>query len=90
MQRVQFFVVLLCAGLVLMGLALFVFLPMIIFAPSKFAMAFTMGSCCFMAAFAAFRGPNTFIKGLIDKERRLFTAGYISSIGAGLRGLIEH
>ena len=81
-QRIQAFVVLLACGLALMGLALFVFLPLILFAPSKFALSFTMGSICFMAAFAAFRGPRTFCKGLLERERIGFTAAYSLSIGA--------
>lgn len=35
-----------------------------------------------MAAFAAFRGPRTFCKGLLERERIGFTAAYTLSIGA--------
>lgn len=48
----------------------------------RFALSFTMGSCCFMGAFAAFRGPSTFFKGLLVRERLPFTAAYIGSIRA--------
>jgi hypothetical protein len=71
-----------------MALALFVFLPLILFSPSKFALSFTMGSLCFMGAFAAFRGPRTFIRGLIDAERRGFTAAYLLSIGTNSGGVL--
>merc|ERR1712137_808482 len=42
------------AGSALMSLA-FAFMPMIVFAPQKFALLFTLGSICFMCSFSILR-----------------------------------
>ena len=39
--------------------AFFVGLPMVLLAPTKFALSFTVGSLCFMLAFAVSRGTHT-------------------------------
>lgn len=68
-------------GCVLMSLA-FAFLPMIVFAPQKFALLFTLGSVCFLASFAALRGHSAFLRHLISRSRAPFTAIYtISMVG---------
>lgn len=79
-QRIQAFVILFSVAIALMALAVIVFLPMILFAPSKFALCFTTGSLCFMAAFASFSGPVTFAKGLFAKDRVWFAVGYVGSL----------
>lgn len=79
-QRIQAFVILFSVAIALMALAIVVFLPMILFAPSKFALCFTTGSLCFMAAFASFSGPTTFAKGLFAKDRVWFAVGYVGSL----------
>ncbi len=79
-QRIQAFVILFSVAIALMALAVIVFLPMILFAPAKFALCFTTGSLCFMAAFASFSGPATFARGLFAKDRVWFAVAYVGSL----------
>lgn len=68
-------------GTVLISLA-FCFLPMIVFAPQKFALLFTLGSLSFMFSFSILRGHSAFIRHLLSRSRALFTATYaISMVG---------
>ena len=70
----------------MLGLSLFffllagMFLPTVILLPQKFVFCFTLGSICFMTAFAMIQGPKDFIVGLFEKDRLPFTAAYIGSI----------
>merc|ERR1712194_861215 len=66
-------------GVGLMSLGLF-FLPMIIFAPQKFALLFTLGSLSFMTSFSALRGHHAFLRHLLSRQRALFSAVYITSM----------
>jgi hypothetical protein len=62
-------------GLVFLSLSFFVFLPLIIIAPSKFAMTFTLGCMCVLASFAALRGWQQQVKDMFVRERLPYTAG---------------
>ena len=84
-QRLQVFAAALLFGVALMMLAIFVFLPMILFVPSKFALSFTLGSLMFLFAFAILRGPKTFVTNLLSRERLVFSSAYFGSIGASRR-----
>lgn len=55
-------------GVLSMFLA-FLTLPLLVFAPSKFALLFTLGSLCFLAALAMLRGINALAKHMIQQER---------------------
>eukprot|EP00928_Gymnodinium_smaydae_P035562 TRINITY_DN25006_c0_g1_i1.p1 TRINITY_DN25006_c0_g1~~TRINITY_DN25006_c0_g1_i1.p1 ORF type:complete len:271 (-),score=45.51 TRINITY_DN25006_c0_g1_i1:55-867(-) len=66
-------------GAFMMSLA-FMFLPMIVFAPQKFALLYTLGSLCFMGSFSALRGHIAFFKYLLSRERLLFSITYVSSL----------
>jgi hypothetical protein len=80
-QRFQGFVALLLAAASLMALAIFVFLPMMLFAPSKFALSFTLGSLMFLGAFMLLRGPKTVGRQLMAPDRLVFTSAYVASVG---------
>mmetsp|Transcript_83241 Transcript_83241/g.156649 ORF Transcript_83241/g.156649 Transcript_83241/m.156649 type:complete len:317 (-) Transcript_83241:34-984(-) len=66
-------------GTMLISLA-FGFLPMIVFAPQKFALLFTLGSLCFLSSFSVLRGHSAFIRHLLSRSRALFTVTYATSM----------
>ena len=80
-QRFQAFVVVLLAAAALMAMAVFIFLPLLVFAPSKFALSFTLGSVMFLAAFMLLRGPKTVLRQLMAPDRLGFSSAYVGSIG---------
>ena len=56
-------------------LSFMMFLPVIMIVPTKFALSFTLGSLCVMAAFGALRGWKAQMNHMFSMERLLFTAG---------------
>lgn len=68
----------------LFTLALFVFLPLLAFAPAKFATAVTFGSLLAMTGMAVLRGPRTTLLGLLERSRLPFTACYLASLALTL------
>ncbi len=62
-------------GLVFLSLAFFVFLPVIILAPAKFALCFSIGCLLVLSSFAALRGWQYQAQQMITRERLPFTAG---------------
>lgn len=78
-QNLLMFGVVAGVGVLFMFLA-FLTLPLLVFAPSKFALLFTMGSLCFLAALALLRGINALSKHLIEPSRLPFTVVYFSSL----------
>ncbi|CDI84895.1 SFT2-like domain-containing protein, putative [Eimeria praecox] len=66
-------------GVLFMFLA-FLTLPLLVFAPSKFALLFTMGSLCFLSALALLRGVLALFRHLVEPTRLPFTAVYFSSL----------
>ena len=84
-QRFQAFGLLLVGSLALYFAAIFLFLPMVIFMPAKFATTFTFASIMWMAAFAILRGPRATLRGLVgDRDKRGFTAAYVGSLALTL------
>lgn len=83
-QQWTHFACLLGAGLVFLSLALFVFLPMIIFAPAKFATSFTLGCLLCTGASMALRGWRAGLLGLMNRDRLPFTGLYLGSTMATL------
>jgi len=83
-QRWQIAILLLVASFLLFIMALFVFLPMVLIMPSKFASAITFGSLFFMTALACIRGPRTSLMGFLDQSRWAFTAAYLISLALTL------
>jgi len=75
-------------GCALLGLGLislaFMFLPMIVFTPQKFALLFTLGSMCFMSSFSILRGHGAFVRHLLSRHRALFSATYVTSMAGTL------
>lgn len=78
-QSMLVFGVVAAVGVLFMFLA-FLTLPLLVFAPSKFALLFTMGSLCFLAALALLRGVTALSRHLIEPSRLPFTAVYFSSL----------
>lgn len=51
-----------------MSLSFTVFLPLIAFAPQKFAICFTIGSMLVMGAFFALKGPQAQLESMLAAE----------------------
>ncbi|KAI8906423.1 vesicle transport protein [Gorgonomyces haynaldii] len=56
------------------------FLPMVILAPGKFALTYTMGSVLFMTSFAVMNGYRAHFKALFGQDRFAFTIVYFMSM----------
>lgn len=78
------FAALMGGGALFLFMAVFLFLPVIILAPSKFALSFTIGCCLVLSAFAALKGWRRQAQQMLARERLPFTAGYLGSIGLTL------
>jgi hypothetical protein len=83
-ERVRYFIVLALTGSFFIFLALFVFLPMVVLFPSKFALCFTLGSLCFMGSFAFLNGPTAYLQSICTRDRLPFTLSYLGSIAVTL------
>lgn len=83
-DRLLAFFLLLAAAAFLLALALLVGLPLAPLAPSKFALPFTLGSCCNLAALAALRGPTAQLNHMIAPGRAGLSAAYGASVVATL------
>ena len=79
-QRFQAFVLLACSSVSLYFASFFIFLPMLLFAPSKFATAFTFASIMWLLGFAILWGPKSTLTSLIAPDKRAFTLSYIGSL----------
>ncbi|KAF4651941.1 Vesicle transport protein [Perkinsus chesapeaki] len=77
------FIMFFAGGCICMMLAL-TFLPMVVIAPQKFALMFTIGSCLILMSFSVLKGHAAFIAHIMSPEKRLFTAGYAASLVATL------
>lgn len=73
-----YFAALMGGGLLALAMAVFVFLPVIIIAPAKFASAFTLGSALIMGSFFALKGFQAQLSHMLDKDRLLFSFGAAS------------
>ncbi len=62
-------------GGVLLLLAFMVFLPVIVLAPAKFALSFTLGCLLVFIGFAQLRGWKQQLASMMTKERLPFSAG---------------
>ena len=83
-QRLMNFGAMMAGSFFFLVLALWVGLPTLALAPSKFAICFTIGSALNMGAFAALRGPMAQAQHMIHKDRLPFSAAYVSSMLATL------
>lgn len=66
-------------GIALIGLS-FMFLPMIVLFPQKFALLFTLGSLSLLTSLSILRGHTAFIKHLMSWNRVPFSSTYILSM----------
>ncbi|EIE25582.1 tetraspanning membrane protein [Coccomyxa subellipsoidea C-169] len=78
------FLAFLASGIVFLILAFSLFLPVIILAPSKFAICFTFGSALIMGAFVSLRGWKSQLLHMFSAERLPFTIGYVGSMAGTL------
>ncbi|KAG0582012.1 hypothetical protein M758_3G026000 [Ceratodon purpureus] len=83
-QSIMSFSLMVGSGVFFIMMAFTVFLPMIIVAPQKFAICFTLGCIFIMGAFFALKGPKSQALHMISKERLPFTLGFLGSMGATL------
>jgi hypothetical protein len=80
-QQLVYFFSFLAAGGVFLLLAFMVFLPVIILAPAKFALAFTLGSLCIMAGFLQLRGWRQQLAHMFSSERLPYSLGECRTSG---------
>lgn len=73
--QLVYFGAILGSGVLFLLLAIFVFLPVLIIAPSKFALTFSLGSGLVLASVGALRGWKQQAQHMISRERLPFTAG---------------
>ncbi|EEA05751.1 uncharacterized protein CMU_027610 [Cryptosporidium muris RN66] len=66
----------------------FLFLPMVVVSPHKFAVLFTLGSIFFMASFVVMKGFLGFMKYLTQRERLPFSFIYCASLALTLYGTL--
>jgi hypothetical protein len=77
---VVYFAALLGAGALFLAIAFFVFLPMLVVAPAKFAACFSLGSGLVVAAPAALRGAKAHAASMLGEDRRPLTAAYCGTL----------
>lgn len=83
-SQLTYFAAFMGAGIFFVFIAISIYLPFIIISPAKFAAAFTLGSALMMSSFFALKGPSTQLAYMLEKERLLFSIGYVGSIGGTL------
>ncbi|CAD7700703.1 unnamed protein product [Ostreobium quekettii] len=76
----SYFASFMAGGALLLVMSFTLFLPMIAISPSRFALTFTLGCLCVMAAFAALNGWKQQLKHMVSKDRIAFSAGYVGSM----------
>ncbi|KAL6766552.1 hypothetical protein ACKKBG_A36480 [Auxenochlorella protothecoides x Auxenochlorella symbiontica] len=75
-----YFAVFAGTGVLFLLASLFVFLPLIILSPSKFALTFSLGSGLILASLGALKGWRQMAGHMTAKERLPFTAAYLGSL----------
>jgi hypothetical protein len=79
-QQYAYFFGFMGVGVLLVLLSFFVFLPMIILRPSKFAITFSLGSLMILVSLGFLRGWRNMMGGMMEKERVGPTALYVGSL----------
>lgn len=77
------FSIMIFIGLGMLCLSL-LFLPVIIFSPSKFVMCFSLGSMIILSSFIFIYGTKSYVEKLFAKNRFVFTILFLVSIILGL------
>lgn len=80
----MYFAAFLVGALLFYGLALVVFLPMLIISPSKFALCFSFGSMSTMAAMFMLSGWKASLEHMLSAQKLPFTSIYAGSLFATL------
>eukprot|EP01053_Blabericola_migrator_P010751 Blabericola_migrator_1__10750@NODE_615_length_7273_cov_113_689564_g448_i0_p3_GENE_NODE_615_length_7273_cov_113_689564_g448_i0NODE_615_length_7273_cov_113_689564_g448_i0_p3_ORF_typecomplete_len255_score25_55Got1/PF04178_12/6_6e26PDR_CDR/PF06422_12/0_031PDR_CDR/PF06422_12/1_4e03_NODE_615_length_7273_cov_113_689564_g448_i064617225 len=89
-QQIVNFAICIGLGIFFFFLA-FLFLPMVVFAPQKFVLLFTLGQMCWIAGLAMLQGPKSLMSALLKRERVTFTLIYLgSSLATFYVTLIAH
>lgn len=73
--QLAYFAAFLGSGVIFLVLAFTIFLPVIMLAPSKFAICFTIGSVLVLSAFVSLRGWRHQLTHMFSADRLLFTLG---------------
>ncbi|KAJ4758215.1 Vesicle transport protein [Rhynchospora pubera] len=81
-KSLMYFGLLLASGIFLVFMAFTIFLPVMVLAPQKFAICFTLGCGCIIGSFFALKGPRNQLLHMISKERLPFTLGFTGSMAA--------
>ncbi|KAG2178450.1 hypothetical protein INT44_001602 [Umbelopsis vinacea] len=71
-------------GLACFAMAFFLFLPVLVVFPGKFAATFTLGSILMLLSVALLRGPWAHVKHMMSVERLPFTAAYVGTMALTL------
>ena len=74
-MQLAYFTAFMAAGAGFLLLSFFVFLPVLVLAPAKFALCFTLGSGLVMAALIALRGARAQLAHMTSAERLPFSIG---------------
>lgn len=56
------------------------YIPVLVFKTRKFALLFTLGSIFVLSSFFFLNGPVSHFKSLMNKDRALFTAAYLTTL----------
>jgi len=78
-QRLTYFGVFAGVGVLFIFLA-FLFFPLVVVAPQKFALLFTAGSLSIIGSLVILKGANNFLSHFMSWERLPFSAAYFSSL----------
>lgn len=70
-QSIMYFSIMIGSGIFFIMMSFTLFLPIIIVAPQKFAICFTLGCMFIMGAFFALKGPKAQALHMMSKEVRL-------------------
>eukprot|EP00271_Cylindrocystis_brebissonii_P013111 TRINITY_DN32705_c0_g1_i1.p1 TRINITY_DN32705_c0_g1~~TRINITY_DN32705_c0_g1_i1.p1 ORF type:complete len:236 (+),score=50.92 TRINITY_DN32705_c0_g1_i1:801-1508(+) len=81
-RAVLYFAATISAGMFFIMLAFTVFLPVMVLAPQKFALCFTLGCLLVMGSFFVLKGPAVQLKHMTSAERLPFTAFFVGSMAS--------
>ncbi|KAL3502598.1 hypothetical protein ACH5RR_037047 [Cinchona calisaya] len=81
----------LASGVFFIIIAFSIFLPVMVIAPQKFAICFTIGCAFIIGSFFALKGPKNQLAHMTSKERLPFTLGFIgSTVGTIYVSMVLH
>ncbi|CAI9089787.1 OLC1v1024422C1 [Oldenlandia corymbosa var. corymbosa] len=90
-KSLMYFALLLASGVFFIIIAFSIFLPVMVIAPQKFAICFTMGCGFIIGSFFALKGPKNQLAHMMSKERLPFTVGFlVSTVGTMYVSMMLH